>query len=399
MAAPFLGARMLLVCLLAFALAAPAAAADAPPEAPSGRVQRWLAKAEAAADTSDWETAERFAGRILARQPLGRAWELSVLAQLHRFVADVRERRQQGLMDVPDSMPALEELERRLRRLEESAPQSIILGVARSAIATTRSPELLTVLEPACSEGALSDFHAAEAAFASGRYDDALVAYDAALEACPDNSVWWTWSGDAALRTAGPPEALRRYERALALDPCNHSAHRFVADVGFQLPEPSREDVQRSLRAAVSAVACKPDYAPGWSTLAAWAQVSRIQLVRGTLSELDEDGRKDLLTATALVSEGSPLDRRVAAFEQLRPNQDGPLFGMIGQIEDPELRRSVLAWETLDAATAAEFRALRVEALPLLIEWIARTRLRPAVEAPAPVAPPPVDLPEGLPLP
>jgi tetratricopeptide (TPR) repeat protein len=317
-----------------------------------------------------------------------------VLAQLHRFVVSVRARRQQGIVEVPDSLPALEELERRLRRLEESDPQSIILGVARSAIRTTRSPELLTVLEPSCSEPARSDFHAAEAAFASGRYDDALVAYHAALEACPTNSVWWTWSGDAALRTAGPQEALRRYERALDLAPCNHSAHRFIADVGFQLPEPSQEDVRRSLWSAVAAVACKPDYAPGWATLAAWAQVSRVQLVRGTLGELDEGGRKDLLTATAMVSEGSPLDRRLRAFEQLQPSQNGALFGMIGQIEDPQLRRSVLAWETLDAATAAEFRELRTDALPVLIEWIARTRLQPAAEASAPVVPP-----KGLPLP
>ncbi len=370
---------------------ASAAAESPPPRRLPRRLPRQRDRAEAAAETGDWAAVTAATDAVLARRESPRAHELRVMARTDAFVAEIEARRAQGLADLPASLPALQQLEAAMRELEAVAPGSVILGVAGATVQSARSPALLTVLSPACDAPARSHFRSAEAAFASGRFGDALAAYDAALARCPENSVWWTWSGDAALRTAGLDAALVRYEKALAIDRCNHIAQRFVADLGLRIAAPTGDEIQRSLSAALAAVACKPDYEPGWATLSGWAQLAGLQLVPGTLAAMDAAGLRTLQTAAALQPGETVLDQRVAALAALKASGPpaGMLLGLLSEIDDPALLRPVLAWETLDATTAADFRALRVEALPVLVEWIARTRLRPAAPVP-PTAPVPV---------
>lgn len=85
------------------------------------------------------------------------------------------------------------------------------------------------------------------------RYDDALAAFDRALDAAPNDAEAWLWSGPTHAFLGDGREAVRRVERAMALSPDDPLAFRFehfraIAHYGAGEMEAAAEWGLRSVR-------------------------------------------------------------------------------------------------------------------------------------------------------
>lgn len=349
----------------------------------SDKAAKLAAQAQEAFEASDRVQARKLADRSLRAEANADALGTLVLCDSIALMEEVDALRAQGVQQLPagDFAP-LVRLERHIAALEALKPDSVALSIGRQARQSLLAPTLVEPAQPVCSPLAVEAYEQAEQLFSTGAFEAALSRYDAALELCPEQTTWWTWSGDAALRTHGPAAALERYRRAVALDPCQHVAHRFVADTVLGLPGLDDTAIHDGFASAVRSVACKPDYEPGWATLRAWLAVSELRLMVIDLRQADPEGYRRLLARAAEQPSGSALDRRVAALLALRAEdpEGGLIVGATQGIEDVDELRAIVAWETLDAEIAEDFRALRVERLETLSHWVLASRVLDAEE-------------------
>jgi len=163
----------------------------------------------------------------------------------------------------PEAAQAMRETATRdLMHLIELGEDPSRIAVARQMLVIEEGTPQIALPQPDCPPEAVTAFEAAEVAFRRSDFEGAQSFYRAALDACPDNSVWWTYAGDAWMRTDADM-AMLHYDRALEAEPCNWQALRFRADMHFRLGNggPAYDDLLRS-------VSCNPTYAVSWEMLA-----------------------------------------------------------------------------------------------------------------------------------
>ncbi len=335
-----------------------------------------LALAQEKAEKLKFRPARRIARKVYAQTGAVEALEAAVQIEIKELFMAVQILQGMGVMEIPEGFEPLARVEASIAELQSVAPNSVSLAVARGALQQLFGAALLEVIPPPCAPGVDGLYQRAEVAFAAGDRAAALTLYDAALEQCPTHSVLWTWSGDAVLYLSGPRAAIGRYRKAVEVDACNHVAWRFIADTTFALPDQDPADLRLGFNAAVRAVACNPSYGEGWSTLSRYVDLIGGELMGEPLGKMDRSSLRTLLTAADLRKEDSVMARRTGAFHELQSSQDGVMFNILGMYGSEPGFPVVLAWETLDAEVSAEFRAARVQALPMLESWILSTRVR-----------------------
>ncbi len=99
----------------------------------------------------------------------------------------------------------------------EARPE-IALDVARALLALGRWQEAVAAASIDGADVAEAAVIRGRAYEAGGRLDDALAAYDAALEVRTGDVALWLAKGDALARAGRPREALRCFDAAIALD-------------------------------------------------------------------------------------------------------------------------------------------------------------------------------------
>jgi serine/threonine protein kinase/Flp pilus assembly protein TadD len=104
---------------------------------------------------------------------------------------------------------------------------------------------------------------------ANGQRDEAIACYHKAIKHQLDN-VWAHVRLGKALREKGQPgEAVASYRRALALNPDSAAAHRGLAWLRANCPEPAFRDMTEAVLLARRAVELLPTDAGSWTTLGA----------------------------------------------------------------------------------------------------------------------------------
>ena len=92
---------------------------------------------------------------------------------------------------------------------------------------TMRGAELFPLPDAECSEEAQAAIAEAEDRFSAGDAVKAEAAYARATASCPQNALWWTWYGDVFFQQDEYARAIEMYRKALAIEPCFWTAHRF----------------------------------------------------------------------------------------------------------------------------------------------------------------------------
>jgi tetratricopeptide (TPR) repeat protein len=232
-----------------------------------------------------------------------------------------------------------------LEMVDDLAPQSE--GAAMARLYLENAEPVLVLPEPACTQEAIGAETAAERHFARNEYSKSIENYESALSACPDNSTWWTWYGDAWLQDGDPEKAIGAYRKALEIDPCNWMAQRFLADVLFRTGK-GEEGLPHLLVSA----ACNPRYEIGWASLG------------GLLDAVDLGFYGPQVNKAALAAEPAAIE--------------GP---------KDEVRVARHAWETYAAAVAAVHNEMG-SASPLAREREAVGRTLAQVRSTLPTATP-----------
>lgn len=143
-------------------------------------------------------------------------------------------------------------------------PNGVLGGIARGFLTGKgEGRPSLDVPPVACPEAATTAFNTAELAFSRHDFATARVAYLLAIESCPQDPTFHVYLGDAYFADGDRAEAMRRYEHALVIDPCNWQALRFMADHEVKIGEPGA-----AYGHLVEAMACNPNYAEGRGSLA-----------------------------------------------------------------------------------------------------------------------------------
>lgn len=215
-----------------------------------GKIEKAAELADRAMDEPDPVVALRLAEKALKKDPnsamgyfaLGRAFD-----QIANLVSDA---------DLAQKLVAASD--EAMARVVALEPDSLIGSIARDAL----RPSVLVLPQPECSDEAIGAYVEAERSFSAGDRVAARAAYDRALAACPENPVWWVYSGDAYF-PEDLPAALSRYEQGIGLAPCHWQGYRFQSDALMRMNEP-----ERAYHAATRAVACNPTYAAGWQSAA-----------------------------------------------------------------------------------------------------------------------------------
>lgn len=146
-----------------------------------------------------------------------------------------------------------------LEFVSKNDPEGTLGGIARGFLSGGgQGRPSLDVPAVTCPDASVSAFNAAEQAFSHQDFPTARVAYLLALEGCPQNPTWHVFLGDVYFAEGDRAEALRRYDRALALDACNWQAHRFIADHAV-----TSGQLDVAYDHLVDAVSCNPNYAEG----------------------------------------------------------------------------------------------------------------------------------------
>lgn len=361
--------RLVATALIALPLAAPARADDAAAE-------RLGARAMAAWRSKGKEVAVKIAKRALAQGTSARALEVLVLEDLDKqaLFEDFKptDEKQQALLEVLRAMNDAA-LDDHLSQLRQVDPKSPLLALLAERVSGSVS-QLLSPAAPTCTPEAQAAYARAEAAFGSAKHDVALAAYDEALAACPEQTTWWTYSGDALLALGREHDALDRYAHALALDPCMHVAHRFTADVLARTSDLTGDDPRRALSHATMAIACNPAYSTGWTTFdALWTAAGGVT-TPVAWADTDPAALQAIRTREATFTEVTPWYARVRAVEELLTERgdgtSGPLFAVLAQAKARGMLPEAVGFETLDAHIAPEYAQLRYLMLENLTQWV-----------------------------
>ncbi len=114
------------------------------------------------------------------------------------------------------------------------------------------------------------------AAYEAGRYDEALIGAQDALESDPDNTVWWALIAETQARLARHGEAAEGFARAAALDPQPAQRSYFYRAQALQLVYADRHEEARGVvRGALADASLETRNSLDWAMVAIAARDDR----------------------------------------------------------------------------------------------------------------------------
>ncbi len=261
--------------------------------------------------------------------------------------------------------------------VSKNDPEGVLGGIARGFLSGGgKTRPSLTPPPVTCSDASVSAFNAAEQAFGRQDFATARLAYLLALEGCPDNPTWHVFLGDVYFSEGDRAEALRRYDRALAIDPCNWQAHRFIADHAI-----GAGNMDLAYDHVVDALSCNPNYAEArgsmgdivrgaggtlrwpdapsqgmeaqsgepWATLAA----ERARAIEGGASKMD--GERIGVKAALVAWRAAPTDNEVFRLLDEAEGAGKLDHAIYALLLDKALFESFLAWRGEHRAELADY--------------------------------------------
>jgi cytochrome c-type biogenesis protein CcmH len=180
--------------------------------------------------------------------------------------------------------------------------------------------------------------------FESGRFDEAVTAYDAALKLSPQRSALWSARGEARVMASPhdpmPAAAATDFEQAVARDPHDPRARYFLA---------VKQDLAGDHRGAIDSwLALLGDTPPG----AVWeADLRRTIEQAGKVNRIDVGKRltavrqpaplaKAALPAPAMPTVAGPSAEDISRASAMRPSEQREMAeGMVARLED-KLKRN-----------------------------------------------------------
>jgi tetratricopeptide (TPR) repeat protein len=256
--------------------------------------------------------------------------------------------------------------------IAESDPDALIAGVARDGLTRLAGEEFLEVKTVECPEPAIEVHARGESLYGARRYADAIAAYEKATAGCPEAAAWWVDFADSHYVVADYRRAKELFVKAIAVDPWNREAHRFLADTDLQLG-----DAESALHELVLTVVSDPMYEAGWSALRLygtalgrkWRRVygNRGAEPRGADAaawvaylNAKADGREGSMSALAV--ERAAVKSALAAARATEPGPSkvtGPFWAMMARAEQAGYLDEAIFIHLLDAGLAGEYPAFR----------------------------------------
>lgn len=202
-----------------------------------------------------------------------------------------------------------------LRALARLAPDGREGGIARDALAKIEGRELFPAPKVSCPNEASVAMAEAERMLNANQLRESLPLYRKAVEACPDEPVFWIHYADAYYALEDYAQARTLFEKGLAKAPWYAPGHRFLADALAKA-----QDWEGGYHEAVLAVLSDPTYEAGWLTLRDFitGRDGVWQRVYGDKPQVKADGGNVNLNMPSLLSGDRP---------------DGPQWMMYGLLK------------------------------------------------------------------
>ena len=254
-------------------------------------------------------------------------------------------------------------------------PDSLIAGMARDGLTRLAGEPLIAAKRVACPELATKAHARGDALYGARRFADAAVAYEEATAGCPDAAAWWVDFADSYYVLEDYEKAEQLFLKALAADPWNREAHRFLSDTELQL-----RNHEAAVHHMALAVASDPLYEAGWSALKTYADTTGRKWNRVYGSRKADPGDADApvwgaygaAKATARGAHREPasalaIERdavKIAlgtarATEVSASKGPGPFWSMMARADDAGFLDEAIFMHMLDGALAAEYPAFR----------------------------------------
>ena len=171
-----------------------------------------------------------------------------------------------------------------------NAPESVLAGLARDALALLDGTEALPEVAYTCPEAARREHAEGYRFFMVKQYSEARTRYQKAVELCPENGTFWIHYGDVYFALGDYKQAKTVFIEGLNREPWNRTGHRFVSDAELRLG-----NVEAAYHRAVLAVLSDPTYEAGWAflkdiTTRLNGEWNRVPNLRPSVS-IDRDGQ------------------------------------------------------------------------------------------------------------
>ena len=285
---------------------------------------------------------------------------------------------------IPDDRTKFEERARSdFEQIVSTDPESLIAGVARDGLSRLAGPPLIETKLVTCPEQAATAHARANALYGAHKFREAVVEYGRAAEGCPGAASWWVDLADTFYEVADYEKAKRNFLKALAVDPWNREAHRFLADAHVQLG-----DNAAAVHQLVLAVVSDPTYEAGWSALRGYAGAlgfswKRVYGDRRPVSGNADGTAWSAYSAVKAAAREEPAGsasalsiERKAVKAALDAASTGPFWSMLARADRAGFLDEAIFLHLLDPALAAEYPAFREEHAEQLASYLETVILR-----------------------
>jgi tetratricopeptide (TPR) repeat protein len=270
-------------------------------------------------------------------------------------------------------------------------PDSLIAGIARDGMTRLAGKPLIEVKPVTCSSAAMEAHVRANSFYGARRYADAVVEYEKATAACPENAAYWVDLADSHYLLEDYVTAKELFVKALSVDPWNREAHRFLADTEIRL-----QNGEAAVHELVLAVVSDPAYEAGWSALRAYATAlgrtwHRVYGVKKA-DPGNTDGalwiaygavkanvlKADTKPASALAIEQEAVRTALQGAREKQANatdEPGGFWSMMARAEHAGFLKEAILIHMLDASLAAEYPAFREKNADRLVAYLEKVVL------------------------
>jgi len=273
-----------------------------------------------------------------------------------------------------------------------SDPDSLIAGVARDGLTRLKGKALVEAKRVECPQAAMEANARGDALYGAHLYADAAVEYEKATAGCPEDAAYWVDYADSYYVMGDYAKAKELFVKALAVDPWNREAHRFLSDTEAQL-----KNGEAAVRHMVLAVVSDPIYEAGWSALRTYADAlgkkwNRVYGDRrpdprspdGVSWMAYEEAKANARTADAPPPSALAIEREAVktalqasrTVEASASNGQGAFWSMMARAEHAGFLDEAIFIHMLDAELAGEYPAFREQNAESLASYLETVILR-----------------------
>lgn len=152
------------------------------------------------------------------------------------------------------------------QHISDADPDSLVAGTARDGLKRLSGEAFFEPKPVDCPEAAAEIHARGDDLYGARRFADAIMEYEKATAGCPRAAAWWVDLADSHYVLGDYESAEQLFVKALAIDPWNREAHRFLANTELQLG-----DREAAMHQLTLTVVSDPSYEAGWSALQMYA--------------------------------------------------------------------------------------------------------------------------------